>query len=1190
MSKPSNETDLEAGGGKRDIDDVAITTTPSHHHTNRLPSSTHLPTGEIHARRSGSASVLLRNDKGELLIERKNSDIRIALKSRLSQSSLPSILPILSSSTDLHRVTEEPLIDATDALERTGGTSTSGAYKEHLYPLEILAEKFSVHIDTKNISKSQGLTSKKATSLLEEYGPNVLTPPPRLPLWALFLLQFTNLLMVLLQVTALLCIILFIVDPTIWENLYLGVLLYIVVFVTCYETFSQEAKSDNLMEQFRAMVPQQTSVIRDGQLKTFPVSDLVLGDIIRLKAGDKVPADCRVLAVSSMKVDQSMITGEAEPVDIEVEAADPNALEARNLLFNGSLVVDGSCYALVIKTGDATLIGTMVELTGDVGKNSSTLKSDIDRFVKIVTLFALFQAALIFIVGLSRGYDPLMVFIYGFVVIMIGNVPQGLPTTVTASLFLVAERMSKQNVFVKKLDIIETLGACSLICTDKTGTLTMNQMTVSHLWLPCLTNDHNETTTDKLQYFQAEDFSAQLQTSLEKNTVLGEMLMRLLSIATLNSRVVLQQKTDEVTDNDQKIEAANKDVEPTGDATELGLYRFFASILKQLPRLQPEIVKMSDYEAIESYRQQHPKVHEIPFNSSFKWQMSIHHMSSMKANSTMASNSADHVLMLKGAPDVLLDKCGFYFDPSGKIVPIDEAFKNKYQRVYEEFGGQGERVLGFAVRFFDIPYSQLLAKGPQYHDHLRMSLIGDAAKARHNDNNNNNNKPAPMKDLIFVGLITLLDPPRPEVPQAIKDCHKAHVKVVMVTGDHPLTAASIARKIGLLNHPTTKEEVAKLKNIPVSEVQDKDVPSIVVHGSTIPQMTEQDWANLTQKQEIVFARTSPEQKLTIVKEFTKAGYITAMTGDGVNDSPALKQAAIGIAMGLNGSAVAKEAADVVLLDDNFASIVTGIREGRLLFANLKKSIAYSLAHLTPEVFPVLMWGFAGVVQPMGSMLTLCIDLLTELLPATSFVFEDAESMIMESPPRNPLTDKLTSFNLLFYAYGQAGLVITGGCLFYFFRAFQRFGISPLQVMNNNNKFFPADSSSRVIFTSDGKDSYTPSEQDDILQSIQAGWYLMIVIGQVSHLFQCRTAKMSIFTHGLFRNRLANIGAVVAVILACFIVYCPGINMIVSAKYPVSIEVFYASLVVTTAMWVFGEGRKWIIRNFPENAFVKVLVW
>jgi sodium/potassium-transporting ATPase subunit alpha len=315
-----------------------------------------------------------------------------------------------------------------------------------------------------------------------------------------------------------------------------------------------------------------------------------------------------------------------------------------------------------------------------------------------------------------------------------------------------------------------------------------------------------------------------------------------------------------------------------------------------------------------------------------------------------------------------------------------------------------------------------------------------------------------------------------------------------------------------------------------------------------------------------------------------------MTGDGVNDSPALKQAAIGIAMGLNGSAVAKEAADVVLLDDNFASIVTGIREGRLLFANLKKSIAYTLAHWTPEVFPVLMWGFGGVVQPMGSMLALCVDLLTELVPATSFVYEDAESLIMKQPPRNPKTDKLTSFNLLFYSFFQSGVIIFCGCLFYYFRAFQHYGISPLQLMNNNNKFFPAESDDRVIISSHDGREYDSSEQKEILQSIFSGWYLMIVIGQVSHLFQCRTSYLSIFEHGVFRNKVSNFGAVLAVCLACFVVYCPGIRDVVSARNPVSLEILYASLLVSGAMWAYGEGRKYIIRTYPDSPITKVLAW
>lgn len=260
-----------------------------------------IPTSSINARRSGSASVLTRNEKGEVVADRKSSaaDIQIAVKKRISASSLPSIIPVSEPAGS-------PLLNAEDALERTGGKGAAGAYSEHMYPLEVLAEKYSTHIDTQDAAKSQGLTEKKAKELLDSMGPNVLTPPPKVPLWLLFLLQFTNLLMVLLMITGLLCIILFLVSY-VWYNLYIGVLLFIVVFLTCYETFSQEAKSDSLMEQFRALVPEASSVVRDGVMKPLDTTQLVIGDIIRLKTGDKVPADCRLIQNGSLKVRKSLV-------------------------------------------------------------------------------------------------------------------------------------------------------------------------------------------------------------------------------------------------------------------------------------------------------------------------------------------------------------------------------------------------------------------------------------------------------------------------------------------------------------------------------------------------------------------------------------------------------------------------------------------------------------------------------------------------------------------------------------------------------------------------------------------------------------------------------------------------------------------------------------------------------------------
>jgi sodium/potassium-transporting ATPase subunit alpha len=429
-----------------------------------------------------------------------------------------------------------------------------------------------------------------------------------------------------------------------------------------------------------------------------------------------------------------------------------------------------------------------------------------------------------------------------------------------------------------------------------------------------------------------------------------------------------------------------------------------------------------------------------------------------------------------------------------------------------------------------------------------------------------------------------MDPPREEVPAAIADCFEAGVRVVMVTGDHPLTAEAISRKIGLITQKTRKD-VAKERKVPIDQVKkdDPEVQAVVVKGVEIPDMTEEDWAVLINKKEIVFARTSPENKLTIVKEFTKAGNVTAMTGDGVNDSPALKQAAIGVAMGLNGSDVAKEAGDIILLDDNFASIVVGIREGRLLFANLKKSIAYTLAHLVPEVIPVLCWAFGGIPQPMGSLLCLCIDLLTELVPATSLAYEEPESLIMKVPPRDLKKDKLTSFGLLFYAYGQAGMILTAGCYFVYFRSFARYGVSAVDLGKNNNNFFPSNDGVTPFYASDGSHRvYDVDLQNHILYVVQGGWYLMIVIGQAAHIWVCRTTLVAIWDHGLFANKITNIGVCVAILLGCFVTYCPGLQNVVQSNNPYSLILFESALWTSAALWGWAEGRKYITRSLDND--------
>ena len=1116
----------------------------------------------------GSSTNLVRREDGSVAVERRmsSSDVKIAVTRRNSQTSQPNLLAVLGVEEKFKAV--DPVLSAQDALDK----SNEGVFVEHLWTLDAVGENYHTHIDIKDTRNSGGLTEAYAKKLLDEHGANVLTPPPKVPLWLLFLLQFTNILMIMLMAIGLVAFIFFCIpaakgDLSQWRNLLISLLLWFTVFITCYETFSQEAKSDELMEKFRAMIPAQATVTRDGQQKKISATDIVPGDVLRLASGDKIPADCRVIFSSSMKVDQSMITGESEPVDVSVDSKNQIALESKNIIFNGSLAVDGMCIAVAIRTGDHTLIGKMVSLTGDQGKTSSTLQRDIIFAVRIIAIFALLQALLVMIVsGVVYGVSINNIFIQGFVTIMIGNVPQGLPTTITACLLIIAERMGEENVFVKKLDIVECLGSCTCICTDKTGTLTQNLMSVANLWVVNLTQDN-------------KDFFSKVEAEKDKLTVQAKTL---LEIATLNSRVTLEMKP-------LKSDPTKEELQPNGDATEIGMYRFFGTCISSLFNGQ----------TVEQYRELNPKVHEIPFNSKNKWQMSIH---------AMAGQAGKQIMYVKGAPDVLLNKCSRFLAADGSIQKIDADFSKSYEVVYGDFGGNGERVLGFAMREMTKRIDEEKSVDGDFLEKLKAKLVGGADVGAN-----------AINDLIFVGLVTLRDPPRDEVPRAVQQCHEAGVKVVMVTGDHPVTAEAIARNIGLVSLPTVRS-LARERGVEMHEVDPLDpaIGAMVVRGIeisggtevvggkqvTIAPMTEAEWVRLVNMKEIVFARTSPENKLTIVSEFRKAGNITAMTGDGVNDSPALKQADIGIAMGLMGSDVAKEAGDIVLLDDNFASIVVGIREGRLLFANLKKSVAYTLAHLVPQIMPVLLWSFVGIPQSMGTLYSIFIDLWTELAPSSSLAFEPAEGTIMKVPPRDIKKDKLLTPALMLYSYFQTGMIITAGCYFTYFLIFLGYNVTAKDLFYMSGKYFnvPQDvgNGGPGGYFCNGvgpswndnkaeKGCYTEDDQNYIMEVVWTAWYLQIVIGQAIHFFPARTITTSIFTHGLFVNRYANYAIVIAIALGIFVAYCPGFQTANQGLNTIPIIHLYAALWTFGAIWGWTELRKLYSRTYPNSWFNKSFV-
>merc|ERR1712180_288184 len=737
----------------------------------------------------------------------------------------------------------------------------------HRVSVDELCKRF-----TSNVA--DGLTDDQVKKGIAEYGLNQLIPPPTTPEWIKFCQCLFSGFAMLLWFGAVLCFIAYGIQASAYEeppddNLYLGIVLSAVVTVTGIFSYCQEAKSAKIMESFKNLVPQYAVVRRNGEKITVKAAELTLGDIVEIKFGDRVPADLRVIEARGFKVDNSSLTGESEPQTRSPEFTNENPLETRNLAFFSTNAVEGTAVGMVVNIGDNTVMGRIAGLASGLGSGQTPIAQEIEHFIHIITGVAVFLGVTFFILAFILGYHWLesVIFLIG---IIVANVPEGLLATVTVCLTLTSKRMAAKNCLVKNLEAVETLGSTSCICSDKTGTLTQNRMTVAHMWF-----DNKIVEADT-----SEDQSG---SSFDKEATGWKTLER---VACLCNRA-------EFKPGQEGISVLKREV--NGDASE-------AAILKCT-----ELSKGN----IADYRKRNKKVCEIPFNSANKYQVSIHE--------TEDPNDNRYLLVMKGAPERILERCSTIVI-DGREMPLSQEWKNAFETAYMELGGLGERVLGFCD--FMLDEKQFPKNYPFDPDTENFPLTG----------------------LRFVGLMSMIDPPRAAVPDAVSKCRSAGIKVIMVTGDHPITAKAIAKGVGIISENNeTVEDIAARLNIPVEEVPEGDAHAAVIHGSTLKDMTARDVEHiLRMHSEIVFARTSPQQKLIIVEGCQRMGAIVAVTGDGVNDSPALKKADIGVAMGIAGSDVSKQAADMILLDDNFASIVTGVEEGRLIFDNLKKSIAYTL--------------------------------------------------------------------------------------------------------------------------------------------------------------------------------------------------------------------------------------------------------
>ncbi|XP_075321993.1 sodium/potassium-transporting ATPase subunit alpha-3b isoform X2 [Odontesthes bonariensis] len=996
--------------------------------------------------------------------------------------------------------------DKKSPKKKKGGTRDMDDLKkevpitEHKMSVEECCRKFQTDI-------VQGLTNAKAAEFLLRDGPNALTPPPTTPEWIKFCRQLFGGFSVLLWLGAILCFLAYAIqaateDEPAGDNLYLGIVLTAVVVITGCFSYFQEAKSSKIMESFKNMVPQQALVIREGEKVQINAEEVVAGDLIEVKGGDRIPADIRVVSAHGCKVDNSSLTGESEPQSRSPDCTHDNPLETRNIGFFSTNCVEGTARGIVIYTGDRTVMGRIATLASGLDTGKTPIAKEIEHFIHIITGVAVFLGVTFFILAIILGYSWLeaVIFLIG---IIVANVPEGLLATVTVCLTLTAKRMAKKNCLVKNLEAVETLGSTSTICSDKTGTLTQNRMTVAHMWFD---NQIHEADT-------TEDQSG---ASFDKSSLTWQNLSR---IAALCNRAQFKAGQD-------SIAILKRDV--AGDASE-------SALLKCIELCCGSVRAMRD---------RNKKVAEIPFNSTNKYQLSVHE--------TEDPNDNRYLLVMKGAPERILERCSTII-LQGKEQPMDEELKEAFNNAYMELGGLGERVLGFC---------HLLMPEDQY----PKGFAFDTDDVNFQTDN-----------LCFVGLMSMIDPPRAAVPDAVGKCRSAGIKVIMVTGDHPITAKAIAKGVGIISEGNeTVEDIAARLNIPVSQVNPRDAKACVIHGTDLKELSQDQMDELLRNHtEIVFARTSPQQKLIIVEGCQRQGAIVAVTGDGVNDSPALKKADIGVAMGISGSDVSKQAADMILLDDNFASIVTGVEEGRLIFDNLKKSIAYTLTSNIPEITPFLFFIIVNIPLPLGTITILCIDLGTDMVPAISLAYEAAESDIMKRQPRNPFRDKLVNERLISIAYGQIGMIQALGGFFSYFVILAENGFLPSHLVGIRLNW-----DDRSL--NDLEDSYGQQwtyEQRKIVEfTCHTAFFVSIVVVQWADVIICKTRRNSVFQQGM-KNKILIFGLFEETALAALLSYCPGMDVALR-MYPLKPTWWFCAFPYSFLIFVYDEIRKLLIRRNP----------
>ncbi len=930
-------------------------------------------------------------------------------------------------------------------------------------------------------SSETGLSSDEVARRMQQYGPNELREKPRPTFFQLVFAQLNNFIVILLIAAS-------VISALLGDWLEAGVIMLIVVLNAILGVV-QESRAEEALAALKKMAAPESQVLRDGKRVSVPAGELVPGDVVYLEAGNFVPADMRLVEAVNLRVEEAALTGESVPVQKNAAlllSEDASLGDRKNMIFMGTVINYGRGRGVVTTTGMQTQLGLIADMLQSVEDEGTPLQGRLDQLGKTLAIAALAICGLVFLLGayrsgvLTKGLTPEVTdyLVESFMIavgLAIAAVPEGLAAVVTISLALGMREMVRRNALIRRLASVETLGSATVICSDKTGTLTQNVMTVTRLWADGRLVEVTGTGYDPKGDFLVTGQPADLQKMPGITTVLW--------VSTLNNDAVLEPVQGEGPSAYKMI----------GDPTE-------GAMLVAMVKAWPQYAELSGA---------YPRQKEIPFDSALKRMTTVHKITWIKEDGPSPfkdqSKLGHHAVTVKGAPDLVLDLCTDYQTIDDQVRPLTDEMRRSIKAANDSMTNEALRVMGFAYRIEeDIP------------DEMTREFA--------------------EQGLIFAGLMGMIDPARPEVKPALEKARSAGIRTIMITGDYPNTGAAVARSIGLLR------------------------PGDKVHtGAELNEMDDRALAEEVKKT-AVFARVSPEHKMRIVDALRTNNQVVAMTGDGVNDAPAIKRADIGISMGITGTDVAKGAADMVLTDDNYVSIVGAVEQGRIIYSNIRKFVFFLLSSNVAEVMIIFLASLAGLPMPLTVIQLLWLNLLTDGAPALALAMEKGDPNIMESKPR-PKEESIIHgpmrIGIVVQTIMQTGAVLTAFLVGLYF------------VMQSQ---IPAGQNALSFLL---RYDWVGSKVD--VQTAETMAFLTLSLCELFRAYTVRSEKMSVFKLGVFGNKYMQYAVGLSIVLTLLVVIVPFLQPIFNTHMPTATE-WVVVLVLAVLPAIAEEITKFFLRQ------------